>query len=101
MTNTATGESVRAVTHVVLQDLKVTNSGDGTLTSITLRAARDVHIHDGHVIARGAVLQHYRVSTDHGGTPSDPSDDEWLAQVLIKQVGNTPDLCTTIMQTIG
>ena len=56
---------------------------------------------NGQVIARGAVLQHFRVSTDHGGTPTDPSDDEWLDQVLIKEVGNTPDFCTTIIQTIG
>ena len=38
---------------------------------------------------------------DHGGTPTDPSDDELLEQVLIKQVGNTPDFCSTIIQAIG
>lgn len=101
VTNTTTGESVDVVTNVGLQDLKATNNGDGTLTFITLRLARDVYTQGGQVIARGAVAQHIKALWNHGGTPTDPSDDEFLEQTVIKEVGSTPDFCTTIIRAIG
>ncbi len=99
-TNAATGESVTEVSNVGIQDLKVTVNGR-TLTSISLRAERDVYIHDGHVIARGAGLLHIKSVWDHGGTPTDPSDDEFVEEVVIKEVGNIPDFCRTIIPAIG
>jgi hypothetical protein len=100
VTNTTTGESVTQEINVVLHDLKATNNGD-TLTFITLRLARDVYTHDGQVIARGGVAQQIRAMYDHGGTPTNPDDDEWLEETVIKEVGSTPDFCTTITQAIG
>ena len=38
---------------------------------------------------------------DNGGTPADPSDDEFLGEVVIKDVGNRPNFCATIIQAIG
>ena len=83
VTNLATGESVTEVTNLKVADLKVTDTGDGTLTFIALRPARDVYIQDGRVIARGGVVQRIEGFSDHGGTPTDPSDDEFLEQVII------------------
>lgn len=96
-----TGESVTVVTNVRFADLRATDNGDGTLTYIAQRPAREVYIQDGRVIARGAGLIRVEGLFDHGGTPTDPSDDEFLEQVIIKNVGNPADFCATIIRAIG
>ena len=101
VTNVATGESVSVVTNLKFADVRATDNGDGTLTFIAQRAARDVYIQDGQVIARGAGLIRVEGLRDHGGTPTDPSDDEFLEQVIIKDVGNPADFCATIIRAIG
>jgi len=101
VTNVATGESVTAVENFRFADLHVTDNGDGTLTAIIQRPAHVVYIQDGQVIARGAGLLRVEGLFDHGGTPTDPSDDEFLGQLVIKDVGLTPDFCTTVVQAIG
>jgi len=101
VTNVATGESVTAVENFRFADLHVTDNGDGTLTAIIQRPAHIVYIQDGQVIARGAGLLRVEGLFAHGGTPTDPSDDEFLAQLVIKDVGNPADFCATVIQAIG
>ena len=101
VTNVATGESVTEIFTLRFAFLKVTDNGDGTSTVISQRPARDVYIQDGQVIARGAGLTRFEALFDNGGTRTDPSDDEFLEDQVIKQVGNPVDFCATITQAIG
>jgi hypothetical protein len=101
VTNVATGESVTVVTNLKFADVRATDNGDGTLSYMAQRPAREVYTQDGRVIARGAGLIRVEGLFDHGGTPTDPSDDEFLEQVIVKDVGNSADFCATIIQAIG
>jgi hypothetical protein len=60
-----------------------------------------VYIQDGQVIARGATFVRFETLVDNGGTPTDPSDDEFLGEIVIKDVGNPAAFCATIIQAIG
>ncbi|RYP89031.1 hypothetical protein EKO23_00965 [Nocardioides guangzhouensis] len=101
VTNVATGESVTQVIDLRFADLKVTDNGDGTSTIISQRPARVVYLQDGRVIARGATLVRFEALWDNGGTPTDPYDDEFLEEVIIKDVGNPADFCATVIQAVG
>jgi hypothetical protein len=101
VTNVATGESVTQVFDLRYADLSVTDNGDGTSTIVTQRPATVVYIQDGQVISRSASLVRFEALIDNGGTPTDPSDDEFLDEVVIKDVGNRPNFCATIVQAIG
>jgi hypothetical protein len=101
VTNVATGESVTQIISVRFTYLKITDNGDGTSTLTTQRPTRAVYIQDGQVIARGATFVRFEELVDNGGTPTDPSDDEFLGEVVIKDVGNRADFCATVIQAIG
>jgi hypothetical protein len=100
VTNTA-GESVTQVIDLRYASLHVTDNGDGTLTDIGHRTAHIEYVHDGQVIARGAGYSRVEGLWDHGGTPTDPSDDEFLDEREIKNVGNPVSFCATIVPAIG
>jgi hypothetical protein len=53
------------------------------------------------VIARAASLIRFEALVDNGGTPTDQSDDGFLGDVVIKDVGNPADFCATIIRAIG
>ncbi len=76
-TNVANGKSVTSVFRVVDKDLRVTDNGDGTLTVLVL-ATGNATLYDANAqaIARNPGQVRYELLVDHGGTPSDPSDDE-------------------------
>jgi hypothetical protein len=99
--NVATHETVTQIVTVRFIYLKVTDNGDGTSTLITQRPTRVVYKQDGQVIARGAGFVRFKELVDNGGTPTDPSDDEFLGEEVIKRVGNLGDFCATIIQAIG
>jgi hypothetical protein len=101
VTNVATGEAVTQVVSVNFKFLKVTDNGDGTSTIISQRPTRAVYIQDAQVIARGVTFVRFEALVDNGGTPTDPSDDEFLGEVVIKDVGNRADFCATVIQAIG
>jgi hypothetical protein len=101
VTNVATGETVTQVITVRFTFLRVTDNGDGTSTIVSQRPTRVVYIQDGEVIARGATFVRFEGLVDNGGTPTDPSDDEFLGEEVIKDVGNPADFCATITQAIG
>jgi hypothetical protein len=96
-----TGESVTQVSHIRYADLHVIDNGDGTLTTIGQRTARVAYIQDGQVIARGAGLIRVEGLWDHGDTPTDPTDDEFLDETIIKEVGNPAEFCATVIQAVG
>jgi hypothetical protein len=79
-TNRANGKTVTLTSRVVNKDLKVTDNGDGTLTILILATGNDVlYGPDGNAIGRNPGQIRFEILVDHGGTPSDPSDDQELA----------------------
>jgi hypothetical protein len=102
-TNVATGAYVTLVASYRSADHKVTDNGDGTLTVIVQTPHNNVvYDQDGQVIARRAGLFRDEVLIDNGGTPTDPSDDEFLGYVeRVKNVGLGFDFCAVLVQAIG
>jgi hypothetical protein len=95
-TNVANGNAVTEVETVVSKDLRVTDNDDGTLTILVLVTGNAVaYGPDGEAIARNPGQIRFEVLVDHGGTPTDPSDDEFLEFLgLVKEsTGRTDDFC--------
>jgi len=102
-TNIATKQYVTEVTRVIEKDLRVTDNGDGTLTILVLATGpSSVYDETGKAIARNPGQFRYELLIDHGGTPSDPSDDEFLAflGVVKESTGRTDDFCTAVVPAI-
>ena len=78
------------------KDLRVTDNGDGTLTILILATGNTVHYgEDGKAIAWNPGQQRIEILVDHGGTPTDPSDDEFLEflGVVKESTGRSDDFC--------
>jgi hypothetical protein len=78
------------------KDLRVTDNGDGTLTLLILTTGNAVlYGSDGKAIARNPGQTRVEILIDHGGTPTDPSDDEFLEflGVVKESTGRTDDFC--------
>jgi hypothetical protein len=102
-TNVATNEDVTETLTVMEKDLRVTNNGDGTLTILVLGTGNaTVHDENGTAIARNPGQIRYEILVDHGGTPSDPSDDEFLEflGVVKESTGRTDDFCAAVVPAI-
>jgi hypothetical protein len=103
-TNVATKQYVTEVTQVMEKDLRVTDNGDGTLTILVLGTGpSSVYDESGKAIARNPGQLRYEVLIDHGGTPSDPSDDEFLRflGVVKESTGRTDDFCAAVVPEIS
>lgn len=103
-TNPSTGEHVRRVERVTLKDLEVTDNGDGTLTLLVLGTGFDTtYDSDGKAIARNPGQTRFELLIDHAGTPSDASDDEFLAflGIVKESTGRNDDFCTAAVAAIG
>jgi hypothetical protein len=87
---------VTSVENTVLNDVKVTDNGDGTLTIRVLGAGNFVtYDQSGKAIARNPGRVVFEVLIDHAGTPQDPSDDEFLdfLGVVKESTGLNDDFC--------
>jgi len=103
-TNVATNEYVTEVVTVMEKDLRVTNNGDGTLTILVLATGNAaVYGENGKAIARNPGQFRYEILIDHGGTPMDPSDDEFLEflGVVKESTGRTDDFCAAVVPAIS
>jgi hypothetical protein len=99
-TNVANGNTVTEVGNVVDKDLRVTDNGDGTLTILILATGNSVFYGpDGTAIGRNPGQTRREILIDHGGTPTDPSDDVFLEDlgVVKGSTGRTDDFCETIV----
>jgi hypothetical protein len=78
--------SVTGVLTGIEKDQRVTDNGDGTLTILVLTTGNAVlYGENGKAIARDPGQVRFEILVDDGGTPSDPSDDEFLANLgLVK-----------------
>jgi hypothetical protein len=71
-------------------------TGDGTLTILILTTGNEVlYGEDGKVIARNPGQVRVEILIDHGGTPTDPTDDEFLEflGVVKDSTGRNDDFC--------
>lgn len=102
-TNLANGLSVFDVTRTTDKDLHVIDNGDGTLTIQFLATGPStLYGPDGNAIARNPGQVRFEVVVDHGGTPTDPSDDVELSFTQIKgSTGRSDDYCAAIVDAIG
>ena len=96
VTNLANGNSVSSFATVRDKDQRVTDNGDGTLTILVLATGNAVlYGEDGKAIARNPGQVRYELLIDHGGTPNDPSDDEFIEFLgdVKGSTGRTDDYC--------
>ena len=103
ITNVANGNAVTEEVTVLSKDLRVTDNGDGTLTILVLATGNAVvHGSDGKAIARNPGQVRFEILIDHGGTPSDPFDDEFLEFLgLVKgSTGRTDDFCEAVVPVL-
>jgi hypothetical protein len=78
------------------RDLKVTDNGDGTLTLLVLATGNSIlYGMNGEAIARNPGQVRFELLIDHNGTPTDPSDDEFLAflGIVKESTGRSDDFC--------
>ena len=101
-TNVANSLSVVEKTRVLNKDLHVTDNGDGTLTIVLMSTGpSSLYGPDGKAIARNPGQVRFEIVVEHGGTPTDPSDDIELSFTQIKgSTGRTDDYCAAIIDTI-
>jgi hypothetical protein len=95
-TNLANDKSITGVVGVFEKDLRVTDNGDGTLTILILATGKAaLYGEDGKAIARDPGQIRFEILVDHGGTPTDPFDDEFLADlgVVKGSTGRSDDFC--------
>lgn len=90
------------------KDLRVTDNGDGTLTILVLVTGRTfAYGPDGTRLFLDAATFRFQFLVDHGGTPTDPSDDEEVegSFELVKEAGHVDtagrDFCEDIHDFIG
>jgi hypothetical protein len=92
-----------AVDRIVDKDLRVTDNGDGTLTVLALSTGGST-LYDaaGRPIARNPGQVRYELLVDTGGTPTDPSDDEVIADLgLVKgSTGRSDDYCAALVPAL-
>jgi hypothetical protein len=102
-TNVANGNTVTEQDTVLNKDLRVTDNGDGTLTILVLATGNNVaYGPDGTAIARDPGQTRFEILIDNGGTPSDPSDDEFLEflGVVKGSTGRTDDFCAAVVPVL-
>ncbi|MEW9871607.1 hypothetical protein [Arthrobacter sp. HS15c] len=106
-TNTLNGETLTVTRVGQGRDHKITDNGDGTLTlEFANSGVQKVYGPDGELLFMDTGLFRAEVLIDHGGTPSDPTDDEF-----IKFLGETAvhgqmdtlerDFCEDLVSYIG
>ena len=103
LTNPANGKSLTSVAKVIEKDLRVTDNGDGTLTILILATGNAVlYGENGKAIARNPGQVRFEILIDHGGTPTDPSDDEFLADLgeVKGSTGRSDDFCEAALPAL-
>lgn len=108
LTNLANDKTITEVFNVTSKDLKVTDNGDGTLTILVLATGSSKwYGPDGQFLFTNPGQTRFEVLIDHGGTPTDPTDDQFLEFLgVVKGSTGRNDLtdenfCDQILSVIG
>jgi hypothetical protein len=101
-TTTNGDNSVTSRSTFIDKDLRVTDNGDGTLTILILSTGNAVlYGPDGKAIARNPGQTRAELVVDHGGTPTDPDDDEEISFEIVKgSTGRTDDFCAAAVPVL-
>ena len=94
---------VTVVETTLFKDLKVTDNGDGTLTVLVLATGNLVtYDQSGKAIARNPGQVRFEVLIGDGGTPQDPSDDEFLEFLgnVKGSTGRNDDFCAAAVPAL-
>jgi hypothetical protein len=86
-TNLANGKTLRETFNNVFKDQKIIiNNGDGTLTILVMATGSNkIFGPDGKLLINDPGQIRFELLIDHGGTPADPSDDEFIRELgLVK-----------------
>jgi hypothetical protein len=84
-TNLATGKSFTNVFNFINKDLKVTDNGDGTLTILAMSTGSNKNYGpDGKLLFNNPGQIRVEILVDHSGTPTDPNDDVFLSEKLVR-----------------
>jgi hypothetical protein len=107
-TNLANDMTFTRVFTSVSKDLKVTDNGDGTLTLLVMGVGSSRGFGpDGELLLIDAGTFRFEILIDHAGTPTDPSDDEFLEFLgVVKDLTGRADtagrdFCDDIHEIIG
>ena len=101
ITNLANRKTVTAVLKYNVKTLKLTDNGDGTITAVEkLTGSTVLYRADGKSIGRTTGQSRVRFVFDHGGTPTDPEDDELVDVERVKRSGRADDLCAALVKAI-
>ncbi len=83
-TNLANGRTVTETFNNVFKDHTVTDNGDGTLTIVGMATGSNkVYGPDGKLLLNDPGQIRFAILIDHGGTPIDPNDDEFIEDLGI------------------
>ncbi|WP_157155474.1 hypothetical protein [Diaminobutyricimonas sp. LJ205] len=106
-TNVDNGLTLTDVFRVNSKDLRVTDNGDGTLTIIAFATGgAKTYGPDGKLLFRDPGQIRFEVVVNHAGTPTDPSDDIFISERVVKEstgLNETEDrdFCDDIHEFIG
>ena len=101
---TSENGTVTAKDTVLIKDLDVTDNGDGTLTILVMGTGNATAFDaDGKAIARNPGQIRFELLIDHGGTPQDPTDDEFLDDlgVVFGSTGRNDDFCEAVVPVLA
>jgi hypothetical protein len=101
--NVDNSKFVVSTVNAIDKDLRVTDNGDGTLTIITLSTGNAViYNSDGKAIGRNPGQIRFELVLDHGGTPTDPTDDTEISFEVVKEsTGRTDDFCEVMVPALS
>jgi hypothetical protein len=100
-TNVATGEVMTTVSSGRGGEKRITDNGDGTLTILNQYTRNVLFISAGQVVARDTGVFRFEQRWDHGGTPTDRTDDVLLGFQIVKDTGQKGARCSVVPQAIG
>ncbi len=101
-TNLANGVAISEDGQLLQKDVRVVDNGDGTLMITILGTAGRIVTYgpDGDVIGRQAGVRRLQILVDHGGTPTDPSDDMFLEVLGLGEHGRFGDFCAVAVAAL-
>ena len=88
ITNLATGRAFTVTWNYNNQEVKVTDNGDGTISILTqVPGPERTYGPDGTLLFTSGGTFRYLTILDHGGTPSDPTDDTFVSDEVVSSNG--------------
>jgi hypothetical protein len=102
-TNEANDRFATSKDSLIDKDLKVTDNGDGTSTLLVMGTGNStIYDASGKAIGRNPGQRRTLILVDNGGTPADPSDDDFLEEldVVKESTGRSDDFCESILPAL-